>query len=249
ICQRLGLKVAPVASQVIQRDRHAHFLSSLALIAATLEKIALEIRHLQRTEVREVEEPFGGEQRGSSAMPHKRNPVTCEQICGLARLVRSNMLAAYENVGLWHERDISHSSVERVILPDSTILIDYMLAKMTAIVGEMRVFPDRMLKNLESTHGLVYSGQLLQDLVEKGMPRDEAYKAVQENAMAAWESDTSFRERVAKDPRVTRYLDAKALAHTFDLQRQLRYVDAIFDRVFGPHPAGERSLGEKSAWA
>jgi adenylosuccinate lyase len=233
ICQRLGLNVAPVASQVIQRDRHAQYASSLALIAATLEKIALEIRHLQRTEVREVEEPFGGEQRGSSAMPHKRNPVTCEQICGLARVVRSNMLAAYENVALWHERDISHSSVERIILPDSTILVDYMLAKMITIVGEMRVFPERMLRNLESTQGLVYSGVLLLDLIEKGMPRDEAYKAVQENAMAAWETDTSFRERVAKDSRIAKFLDAKALAHTFDLQRQLRYVDAIFARVFG----------------
>jgi adenylosuccinate lyase len=179
-------------------------------------------------------------------MLHKRNPVTCEQICGLARLVRSNMLAAYENVGLWHERDISHSSVERVILPDSTILIDYMLSKMTAILGEMRVFPERMLKNLESTHGLVYSGQLLQDLVEKGMPRDEAYKAVQENAMAAWDSDTSFRERVAKDARITRYLDPQTLAYTFDLQRQLRYVDAIFERVFGAHPAGEKSAASKA---
>ena len=246
ICQRLGLAVAPVASQVIQRDRHAHYLGSLALIAATLEKIALEIRHLQRTEVREAEEPFGGEQRGSSAMPHKRNPVTCEQICGLARLVRANMVAAYENVALWHERDISHSSVERVILPDSTILVDYMLAKMTAIVGEMHVFPERMLKNLESTHGLVYSGQLLQDVIEKGMPRDDAYKAVQENAMAAWETDTNFRERVAADARITKYLDAKALAHTFDLQRQLRFVDAIFARVFGAHPAGEKSAAKKA---
>jgi adenylosuccinate lyase len=232
ICQRLGLAVAPVASQVIQRDRHAHYVSTLALIAATLEKIALEIRHLQRTEVREAEEPFGGEQRGSSAMPHKRNPVTCEQICGLARVVRGNMVAAYENVALWHERDISHSSVERIILPDSTILVDYMLAKMTAIVRDMRVFPERMLRNLESTHGLVYSGQLLQDVVEKGMPRDDAYKAVQENAMAAWETETSFRERVEKDQRIAKYLDAKALAHTFDLKRQLRYVDAIFARVF-----------------
>jgi adenylosuccinate lyase len=245
ICQRLGLNVAPVASQVIQRDRHAHYLSALALIAATLEKIALEIRHLQRTEVREVEEPFGGEQRGSSAMPHKRNPVTCEQICGLARLVRSNMVAAYENVALWHERDISHSSVERIILPDSTILIDYMLAKMTAIVRDMRVFPERMLRNLDSTHGLVYSGQLLQDLLEKGMPRDDAYNAVQENAMAAWEADTRFRERVAADARITKYLDAKALAHSFDLQRQLRYVDAIFARVFGEQVA--EKIGEKSA--
>jgi adenylosuccinate lyase len=241
ICKRLGLAVAPVASQVIQRDRHAQYLSTLALIAATLEKIALEIRHLQRTEVREAEEPFSGDQRGSSAMPHKRNPVTCEQICGLARLVRSNMLAAYENVALWHERDISHSSVERIILPDSTILVDYMLSKMTMIIGQMRVFPERMMRNLESTHGLVYSGQLLQDLVEKGMPRDDAYKAVQENAMAAWESDASFQERVSNDERIAKYLDANALARTFDLQRQLRFVDAIFNRVFGAHPAGEQS--------
>jgi adenylosuccinate lyase len=246
ICKKLGLRVAPVTSQVIQRDRHAHYLSVLALIAATLEKIALEIRHLQRTEVREAEEPFSGEQRGSSAMPHKRNPVTCEQICGLARLVRSNMLASYENISLWHERDISHSSVERIILPDSTILVDYMLEKMTAVLYKMRVFPERMLRNLESTHGLVYSGQLLQDLVEKGMPRDDAYKAVQENAMAAWESESSFRDRVQADARIAKYLDARALAHTFDLQRQLRYVDAIFDRVFGAHPAGEKSMTERA---
>jgi len=239
ICKRLGLAVTPVASQVIQRDRHAHYLSVLALIAATLEKIALEIRHLQRTEVREAEEHFSGEQRGSSAMPHKRNPVTCEQMCGLARLVRSNMLASYENVALWHERDISHSSVERIILPDSTILVDYMLTKMATIIGEMRVFPQRMLRNLESTQGLVYSGQLLQDLVEKGMPRDDAYKAVQENAMAAWESETSFRERVEKDPRITKYLNTKELEHTFDLNRQLRNIDKLFERVFGAHPAGE----------
>ena len=246
ICKRLGLTAAPVASQVIQRDRHAQYMSSLALIAATLETIALEIRHLQRTEVREAEEPFGGEQRGSSAMPHKRNPVMSEQICGLARLVRSNMLAAFENVALWHERDISHSSVERIILPDSTVLVDYMLGKMTTIIADMRVFPERMLRNLESTHGLIYSGQLLQDLVEKGMPRDDAYKAVQENAMAAWETDSSFRERVAADVRITKYLDSGALAHTFDLQRQLRYVDAIFNRIFGAHPAGEKSAAYKA---
>src|SRR5712672_2370912 len=242
ICKRLGLGAAPIASQVIQRDRHAQYLSALALISATLEKIALEIRHLQRTEVREAEEPFGGEQRGSSAMPHKRNPVTSEQICGLARIVRSNLIASFENIALWHERDISHSSVERIILPDSTILVDYMLEKMSGVVSDMRVFPERMLRNLESTCGLVYSGQLLQDLVEKGMPRDDAYKAVQENAMAAWESDTNFQERVSHDQRITKYLDAKALAHTFDLHRQLRYVGAIFDRVFGAHPPGEKSV-------
>jgi adenylosuccinate lyase len=246
ICKRLGLSVTPVASQVIQRDRHAHYIGILALIAATLEKIAMEIRHLQRTEVREAQEHFTGEQRGSSAMPHKRNPVTAEQITGLARVVRGNMIAAYENVALWHERDISHSSVERVILPDSTILVDYMLTKMTALVSQMRVFPGRMLRNLESTKGLVYSGQLLQDLVEKGMPRDEAYKAVQENAMAAWEAEDSFRERVAKDSRITKYLTPKDLEHTFDLQRQLRNVDRVFDRVFGAHPAGERGIASKA---
>jgi adenylosuccinate lyase len=243
ICEKLGLQAVAVASQVIQRDRHAHYMSSLALIAATLEKIALEIRHLQRTEVREVEEPFGDEQRGSSAMPHKRNPVTSEQICGLARLVRSNLIAAFENVALWHERDISHSSVERVILPDSTILVDYMLAKMTTIVVDMRVFPERMRRNLELTNGLVYSGQLLQDLVEKGMPRDDAYKAVQENAMAAWESDSNFRDRVAGDARITKYLDAKALAHAFDLQRQLRHVNAIFARVFAEKAPEKSAAG------
>ena len=246
ICRKLGLQVTPVATQVIQRDRHAQYLSVLALIAASLEKIAMEIRHLQRTEVREAEEHFGNEQRGSSAMPHKRNPVTSEQICGLARVVRGNMVAAYENVALWHERDISHSSVERVILPDSTILVDYMLSKMTQLVSQMRVFPERMLRNLESTKGLVFSGTLLQDLVEKGMPRDDAYKAVQENAMASWESDTSFRERVGKDSRLTKYLSPKELEHTFDLKRQLRYVDKIFDRVFGEHPAGERGVANKA---
>lgn len=232
ICRRLGLTPAPISSQVIQRDRHAQYLSALALIAALLEKIALEIRHLQRTEVREAEEPFGSDQRGSSAMPHKRNPVSCEQICGLARLVRANAAASYENIALWHERDISHSSVERVILPDSTILIDYMLARMTNIVEKMRVFPERMLRNLNATQGLVFSGQLLQDIVEKGCPRDEAYKLVQEHAMAAWETESDFRARLAADPHVAKYMDAAALDRTFDLQRQLRYVDAIFTRVF-----------------
>jgi len=232
ICRRLGLEAAPVSSQVLGRDRHAHYLSTLALVAATLEKVALEIRHLQRTEVREVEEPFGGEQRGSSAMPHKRNPVSCEQICGLARVVRADAAAALENVALWHERDISHSSVERVILPDATILVDYMLARMTEIVETMRVFPERMLRNLEATQGLVFSGQLLQDLVERGAPREEAYQWVQEHAIAAWESNSSFRERVESDARIAKFLDRAALAHSFDLQRQLRYVDAIFARVF-----------------
>jgi adenylosuccinate lyase len=234
ICRRLGLEPAPVASQVIQRDRHAEFLSALAIVAATLEKIAVEIRHLQRTEVREAEEPFAAGQRGSSAMPHKRNPVSCEQISGLARVVRANAQAALENVALWHERDISHSSVERVILPDSTILIDYMLARMTDILTGLRVFPERMRRNLDLTQGLIFSGQLLLDLVEAGAPRDDAYKWVQENAMAAWESDSSFRERVARDTRITKFLDSAALARTFDLERQLHQVDAIFRRVFSP---------------
>jgi adenylosuccinate lyase len=234
ICRRLGLHPAPVASQVIQRDRHAELLSTLAIIAATLEKIALEIRHLQRTEVREAEEPFAAGQRGSSAMPHKRNPVSCEQISGLARVLRGNAQAALENVALWHERDISHSSVERIILPDSTILIDYMLARMTDILAGLRVFPERMRRNLEATQGLVFSGQLLLDLVEAGAPRDAAYQWVQENAMAAWESDSSFRERVAGDGRITKFLDAAALARAFDLERQLHAVEAIFRRVFSP---------------
>jgi adenylosuccinate lyase len=232
ICRRLGLEPAQVASQVIQRDRHAEFLSALAIIAATLEKIAVEIRHLQRTEVREAEEPFAAGQRGSSAMPHKRNPVSCEQISGLARVVRANAQAALENVALWHERDISHSSVERIILPDSTILIDYMLARMTDILTGLRVFPERMRRNLDLTQGLVFSGQLLLDLVEAGAPRDDGYKWVQENAMAAWESDSSFRERVARDTRITKFLDDAALARAFDLDRQLHQVDAIFRRVF-----------------
>ena len=221
ICKRLGLDVAPVASQVIQRDRHAQYLSTLAILTATLEKIALEIRHLQRTEVREAEEPFGGEQRGSSAMPHKRNPVSSEQVCGLARLVRANAGAAFENIALWHERDISHSSVERVILPDSTILADYLLSRMTDIVSGMRVFPERMRRNLEATGGLVFSGQLLQDLIEAGCPREDAYKWVQEHAMAAWETETNFRQRVVGDPRIKLFWIVKLLEHTFDLNRQL----------------------------
>jgi adenylosuccinate lyase len=233
ICRRLGLDVAPVSSQVIQRDRHAQYLSTLAIIAATLEKIALEIRHLQRTEVREAEEPFAAGQRGSSAMPHKRNPVGCEQICGLARVVRANAQPAFEDIALWHERDISHSSVERVILPDSTILVDYMLARMTEILRGLRVFPERMRNNLDATHGLVFSGQLLLDLVEAGAPRNEAYQWVQEQAMAAWESDGNFHERIAGDPRIAKYLDAGGIERAFGLERQLHAVDDIFRRVFG----------------
>ena len=242
ICRKLGLSAAPISSQVIERDRHAEYVSVLAILAASLERIALEIRHLQRTEVREAEEPFGGSQRGSSAMPHKRNPVGCEQICGLARVVRGNAVAAVEDIALWHERDISHSSVERIILPDSTILLDYMLSRMGDIVEGMKVFPKRMLRNLDETQGLVFSGQLLQDLVECGMAREDAYKIVQEHAMAAWETETSFRDRVASDPAIAKFLDAKALARTFDLNRQLRYVDAIFRRVFGTKAAAAREF-------
>jgi adenylosuccinate lyase len=240
ICRRLGLEAAPIASQVIGRDRHAQYISSLALITAELERIALEVRHLQRTEVREAEEHFGGEQRGSSAMPHKRNPVTCEQMCGLARVVRANAQAAFEDIALWHERDISHSSVERIILPDSCILADYMLDKMANLVANMRVFPVRMLRNLEMTQGLVFSGTLLQDLVEHGMPREEAYKIVQSHAMAAWESESSFRERIAADAAIRRVLSDADLARTFDLQRQLHAVDDIFASVFR---AGENKKG------
>src|ERR1700742_137433 len=198
ICEKLGLQPAPVATQVIQRDRHAHYISTLAIITATLDKIATEIRHLQRTEVREAEEFFSEKQKGSSAMPHKRNPITCEQISGLARVVRANAQAAYENIALWHERDISHSSVERVIFPDSTILTDYLLAKTSNLIDKLLVYPERMKKNLESTGGLIFSGQLLLDLAEAGMLREDAYRLVQSHAMNAWKEDLISREEVAK---------------------------------------------------
>jgi adenylosuccinate lyase len=232
VCRKSGLKPAPVSNQIIQRDRHAFFFATLAVIASSLEKFAVEIRHLQRTEVQEAEEPFTAGQKGSSAMPHKRNPILSENITGLARLMRSYAQAALENVALWHERDISHSSVERVILPDSTILVDYLLAKMTGIVERMRVFPERMLRNLDATHGVIFSGPLLRDLIEAGATREDAYKLVQEHAMAAWETETGLRERAAADPRITKFLDSAALERTFDLSRQLRQVDAIFARVF-----------------
>jgi len=231
ICEKLGLQPAPVATQVIQRDRHAHYISTLAILTATLDKIATEIRHLQRTEVREAEEFFSEKQKGSSAMPHKRNPITSEQISGLARVVRSNAQAAYENVALWHERDISHSSVERVIFPDSTILTDYLLAKTTNLIEKLLVYPKRMLKNLESTGGLIFSGQLLLDLAEAGMLREDAYRLVQGHAMRAWKEDLVFRDLVAAQPEITAKLNPEKLARTFDLSRQLRNVDSIFDRV------------------
>jgi adenylosuccinate lyase len=232
ICRRLGLRAAPIASQVISRDRHANYVAALALLAATLEKIALEIRHLQRTEVREVEEPFSEGQKGSSAMPHKRNPVTCEQICGLARVVRGNVQPAYENIALWHERDISHSSVERVILPDSTTAVDYMLARTLWLISGMRVSPERMMRNLDLTRGLVFSGQLLLDLSAAGMLREEAYKLVQSYAMRSWGGEGDFRAAVASDPIIAKHLSPQALEDTFSVSRQLRNIDQIFQRVF-----------------
>jgi adenylosuccinate lyase len=236
MCARLGLKAAAISSQVIQRDRHAYYLATLAVIASTLDKIAIEIRHLQRTEVREAEEFFSEKQKGSSAMPHKRNPVTFEQISGLARVVRSNAQAGFENVALWHERDISHSSVERVIIPDSTTLVDYMLYKTANLVDTMFVYPVRMKANLESTGGLVYSGQLLLDLIENGVSREDAYRMVQSHAMHAWKSGRNFRQLVLKDKAITRRVPKRQIERAFDLKRQLKNIDAIFSRVFGGKP-------------
>ncbi|MGA7755390.1 MAG: adenylosuccinate lyase [Candidatus Sulfotelmatobacter sp.] len=233
ICARLGLKAAAVSSQVIQRDRHAHYLGTLAVIASTLDKIATEVRHLQRTEVREAEEFFSEKQKGSSAMPHKRNPVTLEQISGLARVVRSNAQAGLENVALWHERDISHSSVERVILPDSTTLADYLLTKTTNVIDTMFVYPERMRANLESTRGLIFSGQLLLDLVEHGVSREDAYRLVQSHAMRAWKEGLDFHQLVLADKTITDKVPRKQIEYAFDLSRQLKNVDKIFARVFG----------------
>ena len=232
ICARLGWKPAAIASQVIARDRHAAWISALAILTATLEKIALEIRHLQRTEVREVEEPFSAGQKGSSAMPHKRNPVTCEQICGLARVVRGNVNPALEDIALWHERDISHSSVERVILADSAILTDYLLAKTIWLIDGMRVYPERMRRNLESTHGLIFSGQLLLDLAAAGMLREHAYRIIQTHAMRAWETDGNFRASVESDKEVLSYLSVETIRQAFLVNRYLVHVDRIFARVF-----------------
>jgi adenylosuccinate lyase len=233
ICERLGLKAAPVATQVIQRDRHAAYIAVLALIGSTLDKIATEIRHLQRTEVREAQEYFSEKQKGSSSMPHKKNPITSEQISGLARVLRSNAQAAFENVPLWHERDISHSSVERVIFPDSTILTHYLLTKITSLIDKLLVYPARMLRNLESTGGLIFSGQLLLDLAEAGMMREDAYRLVQGHAMRAWKEDLVFRDEVAREAEISALLSSEQLAKTFDMTRQLGNVDAIFARVLG----------------
>jgi adenylosuccinate lyase len=238
VCTRLGVLPAPASSQILQRDRHAEVMATLALIAASLEKFATEIRALQRTEVREVEEPFGSGQKGSSAMPHKRNPVGCEQVAGLARVVRANALAAMENVCLWHERDISHSSVERVIIPDSFLALDHMLARLTRIVKGMTVDEARMRKNLDLGRGLVFSGQLLLELTAKGMRREDAYRVVQAHAMEAWKSEGDFRQRVMADPEVRKVVKESELEAVFRLERYLTHVDEVFVRVFGNEARG-----------
>ena len=232
VMRKLNLRAAPASSQVIQRDRHAHYITSLALIGTTLEKIAVEVRHLQRTEVREAEEYFSEKQKGSSAMPHKRNPITSEQIAGLARILRSNALAAMENVALWHERDISHSSVERVIFPDSTILTDYLLDRTATLIEKLVVYPDRMKQNLELTHGLIYSGDLLLALVAKNATREEAYRWVQRNAMRVWDEGGTFKEKVLGDSDIGRTLKVAEIEKGFDSSRLLANVDRIFQRVF-----------------
>jgi adenylosuccinate lyase len=232
VCRRLGLAAAPVASQVIQRDRHAELLAALAITAASLEKFALEIRGLQKTEIGEVEEPFAKGQKGSSAMPHKRNPIGCEQIVGLARLIRANCQAAFENVALWHERDISHSSVERVILPDSFIALDHMLRRFTRIVQGMVVHADRMRENLELSGGLVFSGTVLLELARRGIAREDAYAWVQRNAMKARDEHRDFKGLLAADPDVSRVLTPVEIERAFDLAEQFKHVDDIFDRVF-----------------
>ncbi|MBL8037754.1 MAG: adenylosuccinate lyase [Nitrospira sp.] len=233
VCAKLGLKADPVSNQVVQRDRHASYATALALLAASIEKFATEIRHLQRTEVLEAEEYFSEGQKGSSAMPHKRNPIVSENLCGLARLVRANSLAAMENVALWHERDISHSSVERVIMPDSTILVDYMLAKVTDLIEHLVVYPDRMRRNLELTGGLVYSQRLLLALIDKGAQRKESYEAVQRNAMASWRGGGALQDLAEKDPFISQHLKGREIAACFNPQYYLRHLDQIYRRVFG----------------
>jgi adenylosuccinate lyase len=232
VCEKMGLKPAPISTQIIQRDRHAELLSTLAVIASSMDRIALEIRHLARTEVREAEEFFSAGQKGSSAMPHKRNPINCEQVCGLARVVRANAQAALENVPLWHERDISHSSVERVIIPDSTTLVHYMLNRLTKIVDGLVLYRERMKKNIEASFGLFYSQRLLLALTGTGLTREEAYAMVQKVAMQAWEREKSFRELVLADPEISGRLDAEKIEELFDLDYYLRKSDDIFQRVF-----------------
>ena len=232
VCKRLKLKPAPISTQVIQRDRHAEYFLTLALIGASVEKVALEIRHLQRTEVREAEEMFAAGQKGSSAMPHKRNPILSENLCGLARVLRGNALAALENVALWHERDISHSSVERVIAPDSTVLLDFMLSRLTRLLKNLQVYPENMAANLRLTRGLVFSQSLLLALIDKGLTRDAAYRLVQRPAMQVWEEGGTFKERVLADPEIGKCLATAELGELFDLKHHLRHVDELFRRVF-----------------
>lgn len=237
VCKKMGLGVEPVSTQIVQRDRHAHFFAILAMIASSIEKVATEIRHLQRTEVLEVEEPFTKGQKGSSAMPHKRNPIISENLCGLARIVRANSTAAMENVALWHERDISHSSVERVIGPDSTILVDFMLSRMTKMLDGLVVYPDSIKRNLEKLGGIIHSQRVLLALIDAGITREDAYKIVQENAMMVWENvraghRADFKEMLKKDPKVRKYLTDKEIDGLFDVKYHLKYVDAIFKRAF-----------------
>jgi len=232
VCARLGLKAAPVFTQTLQRDRHAEYLCTIAIVGASLDKFATEIRHLQRTEVREAEEPFAAGQKGSSAMPHKRNPIKCEQVSGLSRLLRGYAVTGLENVALWHERDISHSSAERVILPDATGVLCYLLRAMTKIVRKMVVYPERMLKNIELTRGLAYSGQLLLDLTRKGVVREDAYRWIQRCSMKVWDEDKDFLQVLEADPDITKVLSRNEIRSVVNPELQLRNVDAIFARVF-----------------
>ena len=232
VCKKMGLKPAPVSTQIVQRDRHAEFFSVLAIIAASIEKIALEIRHLQRTEVLEAEEYFSKGQKGSSAMPHKRNPIGSENLCGLARIIRSNAMAAFENVALWHERDISHSSVERVIGPDSTILVDYMLHRITNMLQKLLVYPKNMQANLNKLKGLIFSQQVLVALAETGVTREEAYALVQNQAMYVWQGKGDFRELILGDPTICKHLGEEKIKEIFDVSYHLKYISAIFNRVF-----------------
>ena len=233
VCARLGLKPAPVSTQIIQRDRYAEYLSTLAIIASSLDKFALNIRHWQRTEVNEAQEHFAAGQKGSSSMPHKRNPIISERICGLARVVRANSLVGLENVALWHERDISHSSAERVVLPDSSIALDYMLHKAASLIEALVVHPERMLQNLQLTKGLVFSGQLLLALTQKGVSRETAYEWVQRNAMQVWETGENFHELLDRDADIASHLSSREIASVFALETYLRNIDTIFERVFG----------------
>ena len=231
VCRELGIEVAPVSNQVVQRDRHAAFVTTLAVIAASLEKFATEIRGLQRTEIREIEEPFSEGQTGSSSMPHKRNPELSERVCGLARLIRGHAVTALENVALWGERDISHSSAERLILPDSCMALDYILDLFTGIITDMRVYPERMLKNMELTRGLLFSQRLMLTLIEKGVSRDEAYKTMQTNSARTWDEDDDFRDLVRADPTVTKHLSQRDLDSMFDYGYYVRFMDEVYDRV------------------